>query len=154
VMLRFAPSDPHPESFEILQQALALLEAGAPETVESLGFRLLWQLVSSLGFAPSIDACVIDGVLLPRDGPLPFSTRDGGALCITCAAQRGATQLPPQDRADLTSLLDPESTLPTFDSRHGAAHRRLLARYIRHHLAEGADLPALDVWLQRPWAAA
>jgi DNA repair protein RecO (recombination protein O) len=154
VMLRFAPSDPHPESFEVLQQALSLLEAGAPETVESLGFRLLWQLVSSLGFAPSIDACVIDGVLLPREGPLPFSTRDGGALCLTCAAERGATQLPPQDRADLASLLDPESALPTLDSRHGAAHRRLLARYIRHHLAEGADLPALEFWMQRPWAAA
>jgi DNA repair protein RecO (recombination protein O) len=68
VMLRFAPPDPHPESFEVLQQALALLEAGPAETVESLGFRLLWQLVSSLGFAPSVHACVIDGVLIPPEG--------------------------------------------------------------------------------------
>ncbi len=154
VMLRFAPSDPHPESFEVLQQALGLLETSPPERVQSLGFRLLWQLVSSLGFAPSIEACVIDGVLLSSEGPLPFSTRDGGALCPPCAAQRGATQLPPQDRADLASLLDPASPLPSLDSRHGAAHRRLLARYIRHHLAEGADLPALEFWMQRPWAAA
>jgi DNA repair protein RecO (recombination protein O) len=154
VMLRFAPSDPHPESFELLQQALSLLEAGPSESIESLGFRLLWQLVSSLGFAPSIDACVIDGMLVPADGPLPFSTRDGGALCVTCAAQRGATRLPPQDRADLAALLDPVSALPSFDTRHGTAHRRLLARYIRYHLAEGADLPALEFWMQRPWAAA
>jgi DNA repair protein RecO (recombination protein O) len=154
VMLRFAPSDSHPESFEVLQQALGLLETSSPEHVESLGFRFLWQLVSSLGFAPSIDACVIDGVLLSAEGPLPFSTRDGGALCSACAAQRGATQLPPRDRADLAALLDPASPLPNLDSRHGAAHRRLLARYIRHHLAEGADLPALEFWMQRPWVAA
>ncbi|HYF40718.1 MAG TPA: hypothetical protein VD930_13570, partial [Gemmatimonadales bacterium] len=71
-----------------------------------------------------------------------------------CARERGATQLPERDRNDLVSLLDPAASLPALDSRHGAAHRRLLARYIRFHLAEGAELPALDFWVQRPWAAA
>jgi DNA repair protein RecO (recombination protein O) len=154
IMLRLAPPDPHPESFELLQQALAELESCPAEALEPLGFRLLWRLIAVLGFAPSIDACVIDGVLLPPEGPLPFSTRDGGALCAGCAAQRGAAQLPPGDRADLLALLDPEAELPTLDPRHGAAHRRLLARYIRHHLAEGAELPALEFWTQRSWAAA
>lgn len=154
VMLRFAPSDPHPESFEALQQALDALESSPESSVEPLGFRLLWQLVSVLGFAPSIDVCVIDGTPLAPEAPLPFSTRDGGALCATCATQRGATQLPQQDRIDLLALLDPAASLPTLDARHGAAHRRLLARYIRYHLGEGAELPALEFWMQRPWAAA
>jgi DNA repair protein RecO (recombination protein O) len=154
VMLRFAPSDPHPESFEVLQQALDALESSPIGIVEPLGFRLLWQLVSVLGFAPSVDVCVIDGTPLAVEGPLPFSTRDGGALCASCAAQRGATRLPQRDRTDLLSLLDPAAALPTLDARHGAAHRRLLARYIRYHLGEGADLPALEFWVQRPWAAA
>ncbi|HZA97576.1 MAG TPA: DNA repair protein RecO [Gemmatimonadales bacterium] len=154
VMLRFAPSDPHPESFDVLQSALVELEAAPAASLEPLGFRLLWRLVSVLGFAPSVDTCVIDGTPVAADGPLPFSTRDGGALCVTCARQRGATQLAQRDRRDLVSLLDPSAALPTLDSRHGAAHRRLLARYIRYHLAEGAELPALDFWTQRPWAAA
>jgi DNA repair protein RecO (recombination protein O) len=154
VMLRFAPPDPHPESFEVLQDALGDLESAPLADVEPLGFRLLWRLVSALGFAPSVDACVIDGSPLPSDGPLAFSTREGGALCLSCATQRGATQLPQRDRTDLVSLLDPMAALPTLDARHEAAHRRLLARYIRYHLAEGADLPALEFWLQRPWAAA
>src|SRR5919107_5573100 len=85
VMLRFAPPDPHPESFEALQHALGELETAPEREVEPLGFRLLWQLVSVLGFAPSVDACVIDGTLLPDNGSLPFSTRDGGALCPSCA---------------------------------------------------------------------
>jgi hypothetical protein len=101
-----------------------------------------------------VDTCVIDGTPVTSDGPLPFSTRDGGALCAACARGRGVTQLAQRDRSDLVSLLDPTAALPTLDIRHGAAHRRLLARYIRHHLAEGAELPALDFWVQRPWAAA
>jgi DNA repair protein RecO (recombination protein O) len=154
VMLRFAPPDPHPDSFDVLRHALEELE-GAPESsVEALGYRLLWQLVSVLGFAPSIEACVVDGTPLPPAGPLPFSTRDGGALCPACAAQQGATQLPEQDRIDLLALLDSDSELPVLDPKHGAAHRRLLARYIRYHLAEGAELPALEFWTQRPWVAA
>jgi DNA repair protein RecO (recombination protein O) len=154
VMLRFAPPDPHPESFDLLQHALQELETAPPEDVEALGFRLLWQLVSVLGFGPTLDACVVDGTLLPSEGPLPFSTRDGGALCPLCASQQGATQLPAQDREDLVALLDPRAILPAIDARHGAAHRRLLARYIRYHLAEGAELPALEFWMQRSWAAA
>jgi DNA repair protein RecO (recombination protein O) len=154
VMLRFAPSDPHPESFDVLQAALDLLESAEPGTIEALGFRLLWQLVSALGFAPALGVCVIDGRELPIDGPLPFSTREGGALCPVCATQHGATLLPQKDRLDLLALLDPGATLPDLDARHGAAHRRLLARYIQYHLGEGADLPALEFWTQRPWAAA
>jgi DNA repair protein RecO (recombination protein O) len=154
VMLRFAPSDPQPESFEVLQRALAELESSPPTSVEPLGFRLLWELVSVLGFAPSVDACVIDGAQLSPEGALPFSTRDGGALCTTCAVQRGATQLPDQDRADLVALLDPTASLPALDPRHKAAHRRLLARYIQYHLGEGANLPALEFWMDRPWEAA
>ena len=154
VMLRFAPPDPHPDSFDLLRNALEELEHASETVIEALGYRLLWQLVSALGFAPSLEACVIDGTPLPTGGPLPFSTQDGGALCPVCASQQGATQLPEQARNDLTALLNPESELPVLDPKHAAAHRRLLARYIRYHLGEGAELPALEFWTQRPWAAA
>jgi DNA repair protein RecO (recombination protein O) len=154
VMLRFAPPDPHPDSFDLLRQALEQLEVAPIASVEALGYRLLWQMVSILGFEPSLDACVIDGTPLAETGPLPFSTREGGALCQVCATQHGATQLPERARADLLALMDSGAELPRFDDRHGAAHRRLLGRYIRYHLAEGAELPALEFWSQRPWVAA
>ena len=154
VMLRFAPPDPHPESFDLLLDALGSLESAPAPAVEALGLRLLWQLVSVLGFAPSLEACVYDGAVLPADGPLPFSAREGGALCAACAARHGATELPARSRSDLVALLAPDAPLPALDARHAAAHRRLLARYIRYHLAEGAELPALDFWTRRPWEAA
>jgi DNA repair protein RecO (recombination protein O) len=154
VMLRFAPADPHPESFDRLSGALARLERPGHTDSDALGFRLLWQLVSVLGFAPSLAACVRDGARLPATGGLPFSTREGGALCTACATEHGATTLPEQARADLLALLDEAATLPALDERHAESHRRLLARYIRWHLGEGAELPALDFWLHRPWVAA
>ncbi|HYC31489.1 MAG TPA: DNA repair protein RecO, partial [Gemmatimonadales bacterium] len=154
VMLRFAPPDPHPESFDLLSASLGALEAAGPAELDALGFRLLWQLVSVLGFAPSLDACVRDGALLPAGGGLPFSTREGGALCVSCAAEHGATRLPEQARADLVALLDGDTALPALDERHAESHRRLLARYIRYHLGEGAELPALEFWQRRPWVAA
>jgi DNA repair protein RecO (recombination protein O) len=154
VMLRFAPADPHPESFDLLSGALARLENAANADGEALGFRLLWHLVSVLGFAPSLEACVRDGALLPATGGLPFSTREGGALCTACATEHGATTLPEQARADLLALLDEDADLPALDERHAESHRRLLARYIRWHLGEGAELPALEFWLRRPWVAA
>jgi DNA repair protein RecO (recombination protein O) len=154
VMLRFAPADPHPESYDLLRDALSLLEVGPSAELEALGFRALWQLVSALGFAPELDACVRDGTLLPAEGGLAFSTREGGALCPACAAGHGATQLPADARADLGLLMDAEAALPRLDRRHAESHRRLLARYIRYHLGEGAELPALEFWLRRPWMAA
>jgi DNA repair protein RecO (recombination protein O) len=154
VMLRFAPADPHPESYDLLRDALSLLEVAPAPELEPLGFRVLWQLVSTLGFAPALDACVRDGTVLPREGGLAFSTREGGALCPSCAAGLGAVQLPADARADLGCLLNAEAALPRLDRRHAESHRRLLARYIRYHLGEGAELPALDFWLRRPWMAA
>ena len=144
----FAPADPHPESFDMLRDSLGALESAPPESVDALGLRLLWRQVAVLGFAPSLEACVLDGVTVPPAGPLQFSTSEGGALCSTCATLHGATQLPENARVDLQSLLDPDGTLPSLDARHAAAHRRLLARYIRYHLAEGAKLPALDFWMR------
>lgn len=154
VMLRFTPPDPHPESFDLLRHALDELELAPSALVAALGYRLLWQLVSVLGFAPSLSSCVIDGNPLGSVGPLSFSTREGGALCTACASSHPANRLPERARADLMALLDADSELPTLDARHGAAHRRLLARYIRYHLGEGAELPALEFWMQRPWVTA
>ena len=105
VMLRFAPPDPHPESFDLLRNALAVMESSPAEAVEALGLRLLWQQVGILGFAPSLDACVLDGIAVPVDGALTFSASEGGALCAGCAAHHGATRLPERSRIDRKSVV-------------------------------------------------
>ncbi len=151
IMLRFAPPAPHPESYDVLRGALDVIAAAPSSVVDLLGLRLLWQLVCSLGFAPTLDACVRDGRAVPVDRPAGFSTGEGGVLCATCGAMHSGTKLQPSDRSDLMALIDSGTELPLLDDSHLAAHRRLLSRYIRYHLAEGADLPALAFWEQQPW---
>lgn len=153
VMLRFGPSAAHPGAFHLLSDALRILEVAPPAAIGPLALRMVWRLVSVLGFAPSLVACVRHGTPLPAEGPLAFSTREGGALCTLCAAEHGATRLPPESRADLEALLDPAAELPALDGRHAAAHQRLLGRYVQYHLGEGMELPALEFWVRRPWAA-
>jgi recombinational DNA repair protein (RecF pathway) len=149
-MVRFAPPDAHAESFDTLRGVLAELETAEPRDVRAVGIRAVWRLVSVLGFAPALDACVRDGARLP-EGALAFSAPEGGALCTACAGPAGGTRLPPDDRGDLIRLLDPDAPLPMLDARHAAAHERLAARYVQWHLGEGVELPALAFWVQRPW---
>jgi DNA repair protein RecO (recombination protein O) len=151
VMLRFAPATGHPQSFDLLRDALDTLEIAPGVAVEPLGLRMTWQLVSVLGFAPALDRCARDGSPLPAGSAAIFSTGDGGFLCTRCAAGQAGARLGPADREALLAFVDPAADLPAPDDAHLAAHRRLLARYIRYHLGEGATLPALDFWEQRPW---
>src|SRR4051794_24774548 len=72
IMLRFAPPDAHPASFDLLSAALRELETVSRAAVGPLGLRSIWHLVSVLGFAPSLDACVHDGAPIAPGGDLPF----------------------------------------------------------------------------------
>lgn len=154
VMLRFAPAAAHPPSYDLFRDALEVLEAAPAAAVETLGLRAVWRLIAVLGFAPVLAACVRDGTPLAPDEPALFFTGEGGMLCRTCARGVDGNLLQPRDRADLAAFLDPALPLPALDDRHLAAHRRLVDRYLRHHLGEGAVLPALAFWLQRDWAKA
>jgi DNA repair protein RecO (recombination protein O) len=154
LMLRFAPAHPHPEAYDLFRDALAILEAAPAAAVEPIGLRALWRLVTALGFGPALTVCARDGAPVELDGPVCFSPQDGGVLCARCARGVVGAALGRGDRTDLAAFLDAAAEIPSLDDRHLAAHRRLLERYIRYHLAEGAALPALEFWITRSWAAA
>ena len=123
-MIHFAPADPHPESYDLFRDALHSLEQAPATEVDSLGFRALWHLVSVLGFAPSLETCVLDGTALPAEGALPFNTREGGALCPACAAQHGASLAAvEQEWADVSRrLARPADPATIRRSRRRARH--------------------------------
>jgi DNA repair protein RecO (recombination protein O) len=154
VMLRFAPAAPHEESYEVFKASLLELELMEPESAETVGLRRLWEVVSVLGFTPSLEICVRDGSPIPPDGALSFTAREGGALCPSCARGQLVTLLGEFDRRDLTQLLAPDAPLPVLTVPQAAAHRRLLARYLRHQLGGDAKLPALEFWQSRVWEKA
>ena len=150
-MLRFAPAEPHADSFGILHDTLATLEAASPTDLPASALRAMWRLVGALGFTPSMEACALCGTLVSAGGEVAFSTAEGGILCANCAGPHPATRLPERARCDLAALLDPTCPLPLLDGPHYTAHQRLLARYVRYHMGEGAELPALEFWTRRPW---
>ncbi len=153
VMLRFAPAAPHPEAYDALQHSLGRLAECATAALPAESLAALWRVVEALGFRPALEECVRDGVEIDAEGTLAFSAAEGGALCLACARGAETTNLPVDARASLAALVEGADPLPVLDSRHAAAHRRLLARYIRYHLGEGAELPALEFWLTHAWPA-
>ena len=150
---RFVSTEPDPIVFEGLATALSLIENAPDFDVEAVGIRALWAVLGVLGFSPAVEACVLDGTVVAAGERFAFSASDGGALCDQCAHSRAAHWLERSDYEDLIALLDGDAALPALDQRHATAHRRLVARFVQHQVAEGADLPALEFWLREPWVS-
>lgn len=146
-MLRLAPGAPHPSSYAVLSDALDVLELAPEPALDVLALRAMWRLVAVLGFGPEVERCARDGAALPADGAA-FSLAEGGTLCEACARLRPAQAVPAEALEALAAFTRTDRDLPALDERHAAAHRRLLARWIRHHAGERTDLPALEFWLR------
>jgi DNA repair protein RecO (recombination protein O) len=160
LMVRMAPPAPLPALFDAFTGALDTLVATPVEAVHAAGIRAVWGLLGVLGFEPSLYRCVRDEAAVGEDGaPVAFSTAEGGVLCEACLLSRptSTTRLPPGAWRDLCAMLDPRAPLPPLDLPHAAAHRRLAARFVRHHLEDTApgegSLPALAFWARRAWPA-
>jgi len=157
VMLKMAPPAPLPAVYDTLTAALDALAAATPERADATAVRSMWRLVAVLGFEPSLTACVRDGAAIEPtgDGPVLFSVADGGVFCPRClqapSPHQAPSRLPPRAYRDLLALNDPRVELPALDPPHAAAHRRLVARFVRYHLAEAGSLSALDFWERRAW---
>lgn len=161
VMLKMAPPAPLPAAYQAFTKGLDALARAAPEQADAVASRWLWLLVGVLGFAPQLDACVRDGRAV--SGTVAFSPAEGGVLCASCAGLKPPppTRLPPQAYRDLRALNDEQAELPALDAAHAAAHRRLVARFVRHHLGEVAGQrngkqersSAIDIWERRAWVS-
>jgi len=155
VMLKMAPPAPLPVAYDTLTAALDVLELAPAGQVDAAAVRALWRLLAVLGFEPSLGRCARDGAAIDPAGdePVHFSVADGGALCARCAsgAAQPASRLPPRAYRDLVALNEPRADLPLLDPPHAAAHRRLVARFVRYHLGEAGPLSALDFWERRAW---
>ncbi|MGD2135848.1 MAG: DNA repair protein RecO [Gemmatimonadales bacterium] len=144
--LRVTPAEPVPEVFVIAQTALAALGTAPVDKVDETGLRALWAVIAALGFAPSLDVCARDSRSLP-EGDVTFSVVEGGFVCSRCAAGAGGARLGSADRRTLIAFVEGhDEPVGGLSPKHAAAHRRLLARFVERHVAEGANLKALALW--------
>lgn len=158
LMVRMAPPAPLPQAYDTLTGGLDALIDAPPGDVDGTGLRVVWALLGVLGFEPALRQCVRDGGAVGTDAaaPVAFSTAEGGVLCESCLQSQPAvslTRLPIRAWRDLCALLDPGAPVPQLDAPHAAAHRRLAARFIRHHTDHDGrvNLPALEFWERRAW---
>jgi len=147
LVLRCAPTEPHPAVFDVLVEGLERLQRSSSVQLDPGELVALWRMVGVLGFTPVLGDCVRDGRQVPT-GKVTFSIQDGGLLCEECARGVEGSVLGPTDIAVLRDIVAGEQDVPQQSPPTWAAHRRLLARFVRHHLAEARDLKALGFWEQ------
>jgi DNA repair protein RecO (recombination protein O) len=153
LMLRCSAGDAHDTTFQALSDALDALSTERGAAVRPLGVRHAWQLVSALGFAPSVEACASCHTPLSPEAEAVFSHRHGGALCASCEGQaRAGRRLPAAARAEISAWLADAPTQAS-DGPTLRAHARLLREFVEHHVAEGTELRAYTAWAARLDAA-
>ncbi len=144
LVLRTVHEDPQPPVFDALVATLHALAGATPDRVVHAALAGLWHTIIVLGFAPTVDQCVRCGQPLGDDAW--FALAEGGLLCPSCGRGTGAGALSRADQETLRAFLDGVDVGDTLSAPHAAAHRRLLARFVRRHVADDAALPALAVW--------
>jgi DNA repair protein RecO (recombination protein O) len=145
VAVRFVPPVANAAMYDQLRHDIELIELAPRDAVGVVTLRAMWRLIADLGLGPTVSRCARDAAPLPA-GAVALSLRDGGFLCAACAHLGTTTTLAAPDRADLEALLAEQADLPLLSDRQGAAHRRLLLRWIREHLSGDAAMPALEQW--------
>lgn len=142
--LRTALEEPQPVVYDTLCGSLHRLEAAPADRVPYAALAGLWHAVAVLGFAPETDGCVRCGETLASGAS--FGLAEGGLLCARCGRGGAGGRLRPADQDALRAFLRGGSDGIDLPDRHLAAHRRLLGRFVRRHLTDDAQLPALTFW--------
>lgn len=125
----FETSEPHPEVFHLLRNALGLLDADTSRATHAnqLAFRLKLLLVA--GLAPHLSACASCGAREHLGG---FSGAAGGVVCSACEA--GAFALGEDAHAFMVEALGrPLAEAPRAGERALRQAERAIAATVEHH---------------------
>ena len=142
IVLKHAGEEAHPILFDALSVALDRVADVPGDAIVPTLLREGWQLVSTLGYRPVVDACVECGRDL-GDEMARFDFSAGGVRCSGCGDERVGPRLGPGARAQLSGLLEESATLPAIDRPR--AHLRLLSDFVTWHLSAGRPLASFEV---------
>jgi len=149
--MRFGTSEGHADLYDALVATLdSIGESPANASIDA-ALAGAWQIVSEMGFAPTLESCASCHAPIPDDAAASFSHPAGGVLCRRCTSLAGTSRLLPSDaRAALRAWLAGTRTLLADDPAR-RAHQRLLREFLSQHLADGRPLRAYDVWERNSW---
>jgi DNA repair protein RecO (recombination protein O) len=139
LVLRTASEEPQPALFDAVGAGLDSLAAATAADVEYTLLAVIWSLVSLLGFAPELEACIVCGAGIEPAADASFDYAAGGLRCDPCAAGLPGRRIPARARAALASYTRGEAAAGGVTE----GHWRLLSRYLEHHILEGTPLRSL-----------
>lgn len=152
--LRSTSDEEAPGFFDAVEAALdSIARADVAESAIT-ALAGAWQMIATLGFAPTLDLCAACHAHVPPGQIAAFCSASGGVLCGKCAGLvAGTRKLPPSARDNLRGWLAGEdaTALPLLEVR---AHQRLLREFFHEHIATDKELPAYGVWERGDWSAA
>lgn len=139
LIMRAGIEEPDEALYETVSASLDRIAAASAEAVESVVLGETWALIAQLGFAPSLDECISCGRPIDAAEDVNFDYVAGGVRCADCSAGMPGRVVPAAARAALLQLMRGEHLI----LERTAAHWRLLARFLTHHVVDGATLKSL-----------
>ena len=139
LVMRAGIEEPDEHLYEVVSDTLDRITRADKQAAESVVLGETWSLIAQLGFAPALDNCIGCGRNIGEAEEPTFDYVAGGVRCSSCAAGLPGKKLPAQARTALVRLMRGEQLI----LEHRAAHWRLLARFLTHHVVDGASLKSL-----------
>jgi DNA repair protein RecO (recombination protein O) len=135
-----------PSVHDALGRGLDALSVADAQSAAVTALAAGWQIVSELGFAPTVDRCAVCHRELAADEETRFAHRAGGAVCDQCKGSvPGARALPAGARRTLAGWLEGHVG-SVLDGATTRAHQRLLREFLEEHLMDGRALVAFVGW--------
>jgi DNA repair protein RecO (recombination protein O) len=139
LVLRTASEEAQPDLFVAVSSSLDDLTRVDPGALEVAVLAAAWRTIAVLGFTPELDACIVCGRDIDVRADASFDYSAGGLRCDSCAAGLPGRRIPGRARHALRAFCRGDTVRVAVT----AGHWRLLARYLEHHLLEGAQLRSL-----------
>ena len=140
LVLHHAGEEPSAALFAGLDASLQRLAEASAEMAAVLILSSAWALVSLMGYAPELTACVECGEELDDDAVGRLDYAAGGVRCPGCAEPSSeAPRIGPRARQQLGALLLGE---PVDGLDRVATHLKVLRNYVHHHISGSRPLPS------------
>lgn len=142
LVLRHAGEEGNPELYDLLERSLDVIGEAPAGRILPLLLALGWSLVTTLGWAPLLGACVLCGRALEEEEMGRFDFSQGGVRCADCAGEEGGPRIGPGAREQLGMLLAGRAP---DELRLPEAHLSLFSDFVTYHVSGGRPLDSLRV---------
>lgn len=147
VVLRLVHDEAASSVFDTVSGGFSRLASAPPETIGSAAMSTLWQLISEVGYRPTLASCADCHADVPDEEPVHFHASAGGVRCANCRhLHPGGRSVPFTARQLMARWLVGQGADERLDSATLRAHQRLAREFLTHQAADNRPLRAYLTW--------